>query len=86
MFQTYLFLFDTLKCARARRLWTQMHHLLSTRNVLTTDVLIANKALRGAQPGRAKRGPAERSEARAVNRALRARIKRKQEAIKQEAA
>ena len=34
---------------------------------------------------RAKRGPAERSEARAVNRALRARIKRKLEAIKQEA-
>ena len=34
---------------------------------------------------RAKRGPAERSEARAVNRALRARIKRKLEAVKQEA-
>ena len=34
---------------------------------------------------RAKRGPAERSEARAVNRALRARIRRKLEAVKQEA-
>ena len=34
---------------------------------------------------RAKRGPAERSEARAVNRALRARCRRKLEAFKKEA-
>ena len=66
-------------------------HLLSARNVLhgrahrEQSIPLSSARPSEARLRRAKRGPAERSEARAVNRALRARIRRKLEAIKQEA-